>query len=307
MIKYRISVFVLRGLGLLLLCAALLKGHELLTLPVANKDLWSYRPFLIFQVEAELALGLWLLSGLWKRLAWWISLLCFGVFCGVTLYKAMTGAASCGCFGRIHIDPWITLLTIDVPAVLLLLLFPIKKRRNPQTQMRGCQRGYVFAMFMLLCALLGVTTAGLVMHEPQKVTAAFEVLEPQTWTSQTLPILPHVDIAERLKQGNWLIMLFHHDCPDCARALPEFQQIAENFVGNEDTLQLALIEIPPYGYDADVQNSACLLGHMDASKKWLVVTPAVLLITHGRVHLAWEEGFMPTFDTVLAQVAGMME
>jgi hypothetical protein len=40
---------VLKVLGLLLLVAAVLKGHELLTVPVANTDLWSWRPFLIFQ------------------------------------------------------------------------------------------------------------------------------------------------------------------------------------------------------------------------------------------------------------------
>ena len=43
------SDVVLKVLGLLLLTAAALKGHELLTAPVANRDLWSWRPFLIFQ------------------------------------------------------------------------------------------------------------------------------------------------------------------------------------------------------------------------------------------------------------------
>ena len=98
-------------------------------------------------------------------------------------------------------------------------------------------------------------------------------------------------------------MLFHHDCPDCAQALPEFHQIAENFMGNEELLRLALIEVPPYGYDTDVHDSACALGHLDESKKWLVVTPSVLLVTDGTVHLAWEDGFMPSFDTVLEQIA----
>ena len=85
---------VLKVLGLLLLTAAVLKGHELLTVPMANNDVWTWRPFLIFQVEFELALGIWLLSGLFKRLAWLAALLCFALFCGVSLYKALTGAAS---------------------------------------------------------------------------------------------------------------------------------------------------------------------------------------------------------------------
>ena len=82
--RFSASDIVLKVLGLLLLTAAVLKGHELLTVPVANQDLWSWRPFLIFQVEFELALGIWLLSGVFKRLGWLVGLLCFGLFCGET-------------------------------------------------------------------------------------------------------------------------------------------------------------------------------------------------------------------------------
>jgi hypothetical protein len=88
------SDIVLKVLGLLLLTAAVLKGHELLTVPVANKDLWPWRPFLVFQVEFELALGIWLLSRSFKRLVCLASLAFFALFCGVTLCNALTGTAS---------------------------------------------------------------------------------------------------------------------------------------------------------------------------------------------------------------------
>jgi len=61
------SDIVAKLLAALLLIAAALKGWQLLTEPVANSDIWSYRPFLILTVEFELALGLWLLSGLFKK------------------------------------------------------------------------------------------------------------------------------------------------------------------------------------------------------------------------------------------------
>ncbi len=54
----RASDAVIKVLGTLLLSAAVLKGHQLLTEPVANSDIWSNRAFLIFQVEFELALGI---------------------------------------------------------------------------------------------------------------------------------------------------------------------------------------------------------------------------------------------------------
>lgn len=50
-------------MALLLLAAALLKVHQLATEPVSGKDIFSTRWVLILAVEAELALSLWLLSG----------------------------------------------------------------------------------------------------------------------------------------------------------------------------------------------------------------------------------------------------
>jgi hypothetical protein len=49
----RVSDIVIKLLGALLLAAAVLKGWQLLTEPVANSDIWSYRPFLILTVELE--------------------------------------------------------------------------------------------------------------------------------------------------------------------------------------------------------------------------------------------------------------
>ena len=110
--------------GVVLLVAALLKGQELLTVPSANHDIWTYRPFLVFQVVFELILAVWILSGLWKQATWCVTAACFFVFSCVTCYKGFIGADSCGCFGKIHVNPWITLGLIDLPLLIALLTFP---------------------------------------------------------------------------------------------------------------------------------------------------------------------------------------
>ena len=114
---------IMKLLGVLLIIAAVLKGCQLLTVPMANNDIWSYRPFLILTVEFELALAIWLLSGLFKKAAWLAVLSCFALFSVITFYKAITGYASCGCFGSVHVNPWITLLAIDLHAVIALSIF----------------------------------------------------------------------------------------------------------------------------------------------------------------------------------------
>ena len=57
-------------LGLILLTAAALKGHQLATEPVAETGVLSSRWFLIGGVEFELFFGLWLTSGLQPPRAW---------------------------------------------------------------------------------------------------------------------------------------------------------------------------------------------------------------------------------------------
>ncbi|MHC4865242.1 MAG: hypothetical protein ACYTEX_14235 [Planctomycetota bacterium] len=67
-----------------LVVAAGLKVWQLLTEPSGNTDIWSYRPLLIFQVEFEPALAIWLLCGLFKKAARLAAISCF---CAVFVYS----------------------------------------------------------------------------------------------------------------------------------------------------------------------------------------------------------------------------
>ena len=199
---------VLKLLGALLLVAAVLKGYELLTEPVANTDIWSNRYFLIFTVEFELALAIWLLSGLFKKVAWFVAITCFIVFSCVTLYKALAGFGSCGCFGKVHINPWITLFVVDIPVIAFLAVFKprtitIKSIIRPLELFRPFP-GISYLIVLVIAGLLSITasTFALVLNEPAVVSATYEVLEPETWIGQKLPVIENIDIAEQLKTGN---------------------------------------------------------------------------------------------------------
>ena len=37
------------------------------------------------------------------------------------------------------------------------------------------------------------------------------------------PLLDYVDVGETLKDGKWLVVLYHHDCPKCMEEIPRFQ------------------------------------------------------------------------------------
>jgi hypothetical protein len=320
------SNIVLKILGLLLVAAAVLKGHELLTVPVANQDLWSWRPFLIFQIEFELALGIWLLSGLFKPLAWLAALACFALFCGVTLYKALTGAASCGCFGTVHVNPWITLFAVDLPAVIALSLFRPRlavaallsfSRRLPSAVADGrdsIRRAIAeFARPMpslrrftataaLGLAILSITTPILALNKPAAVTTSYQVLEPETWIGKELPILEYIDIGGTLEKGIWLLLFYHYDCPDCRRVIPRYEHMAHSLSGGQNPVGIALIAVPPYGPTPVSPHSACAGGQLAGVKEWFITTPATVLTYNATILAAWEIE-TPDFSSIKSHIA----
>ena len=309
------SDIILKALGVLFLTAAVLKAHELLTTPVANKDLLSWRPFLIFQVEFELAIGIWLLSGILKPLVWLIALACFSLFSMITFYKGIAGYASCGCFGSVHVNPWITLFVIDLPAVIALSLFRpslslwsflsfLRKQESIKSIIKEFLTPLPSLKSFVITVVIGITTLGittpiLAFNEPPKSTSRYEVLEPETWVGQKLPILEHIDIQEQLNSGNWLILLYNHDCPDCQEAIPQYQRMAEDLAGNEDFLRIVLVEVPPYYRERlSEQSPVCRHGRLSDIKQWFVTTPCVLLLADRHILQVWQND-APDLNKVL--------
>ena len=149
--------------------------------------------------------------------------------------------------------------------------------------------------------ILGVTAPILALNEPVKVTSSYEVLEPETWIGKELPILEYIDIAETLKKGTWLVLLYHYDCPDCGWAIPMYEKMARELEGNEEFMRIALIAVPPYGRGPVSENCPCTLGRLPETKEWFVTTPAVALLTDGQVTSAWEEK-APDFETIIQKM-----
>ena len=288
---------------MLLLTAAVLKGHELLTVPVANKDLFSWRPFLIFQVEFELAMAIWLLSGVFKRLAWLAALACFCLFCCVTLYKGLTGAASCGCFGRVHVNPWITLLAVDLPSVLSLAL--CRPERHDDIIIASRMRVVVSLLSFLIVGVGGGSL--LALFKPAYGLPAggnttihrYMLLDPESWIGKPFALADYIDIGSGLKTGRWLLILHRQGCRECQKLVSCRRDIATEVI--QFDARLAFIAIPPYGKEIDEDNSMYSLGRLSPDRKWIVTTPAIVVLNEGRVVFS-VEGKEPSMETVFARL-----
>ncbi|MHC4397408.1 MAG: MauE/DoxX family redox-associated membrane protein, partial [Planctomycetota bacterium] len=190
--------------------------------PIVDNYIWIHRPL-------ELVLGIWLLSCRSKKTAWLAALLCFALFSVVPLYKSTTGAVSCGCFGSVYTNPRITLLAIYLPAMIALLMFrPGREKLSARPSILRFT-----AIFAVGLIILGIATPVLAFNEPAGVTCSYEVLKPKTRVGKELSILEYIDIAESLKEGNRLVLLYHYDCPDCIETIPEYEQMARDLTGDK--------------------------------------------------------------------------
>ena len=298
----RTGSIILKLLGLLLIVAAALKWHQLYTAPVPGNTIWTYRPFLIAQFTGELAFGLWLISPYLRKPAWLMALLCFIFFFAVTLYKWITGADSCGCFGEVHVAPWKTLFFIDLPAIIALILFGPKKLEPWFTPPPSWRRLAIYVVFCL--ALLAAGTISLALHEPQ-------ARKPSGELGQRLQILDSIDVADTIGTGNWLLFFYRHNCDDCHEAMPRYLEFARQFGQTEGFLRVAFIAIPavddePIEDELVEPDPAWLLGKLDDDEEWFVSTPVIVLLSDGIVTYAIE-GEAPDTNELLEKYLAIVD
>jgi len=106
----------------LLLFAAVAKSYQFVSGSPVGSGSFESRWMVLVAVQVELAVGAWLVTGLWPRTARLVVGLLFGCFAAVSAFKAAAGHGSCGCFGEVRVSPWVT-FTLDAAVVLAVLTF----------------------------------------------------------------------------------------------------------------------------------------------------------------------------------------
>ena len=284
-------VMVLAGLFLIL--AAFLKVHQILTsyVPSVSDMAEKYAGFeffmrmldsrevMIWHVPFEIGLGVWLMSGLFRKAGWLVGLLTFVMFLGVTGYKGVNGYGDCGCFGLVKLNPWITFGFVDVPLVLLLLIFRVKGEKLLPPPWPS--KSHFWSVFVVAIIIMSGVTGYLLASEPVLPEGLPEA--GARWEK-----LDNIEVGDLLEEGMWVVLLFHEDCPNCAEAIPMYEAMAPGYAGS---VSFAYIEIPPYG---DLEESIvpedtnALVGKLDDSIEWIIQTPRVLLLVDGVVMNVWQ-------------------
>jgi hypothetical protein len=222
-----------------------------------------------------------------------VAILLFLAFADLSLYQAMSGADSCGCFGLLKINPWLT-FTLDVVIALGLGRVWIRLRADKSLNRAGvalCNARFRIAIVLALTGLVIVTL-------PQSLQSARDtssgdpgakgslvVMKPDTWVNKPLILTQYVEISADLTRGEWIVLVYHSDCPKCRDALLKYVCLAELSASKRGAPGIAFVEVPPYRVDEFTLKDA-VHGRLRDEYEWFVQTPVEIRLSGGKVRFA---------------------
>jgi hypothetical protein len=266
--------------ALILLVAASLKAYQLATEPVLGDGLFHARWFNVFVVEFELFFGTWLIFGMLPRLTWLASVGLFSVFSSISLYKAVSGETSCGCFGVVTVSPWITSVFDVVVVGLLLFVKPIGivfNIKNFYCEIVGLRKRGRIVVLAIVWLIVAVPITYIMLAVEKNVdelgyefvgadSKKMFVLEPEKWIGKEFPLLPFLDemFTNRIMEGSKDVVLFRFDCDEC-KSLIEKIKDKDSYIFVEipsEESNVPLFSVPEYM-------------SLSGSREWWVETPVV--------------------------------
>lgn len=265
--------------GVLLVASAFLKATSPLESALLESAYEVPQWAVLLAVQAEIALGAALVWDAWPRQTRRATQAAFAMFAAFSAYRAISGAESCGCFGPIRVNPWWT-LTLDASVLAVLALArPESDHRGP----RATRLALVsYAAIGGLCLALAVLVAPSEAHANPllKDVGGMTLLEPEEWTGQPFPLGEFIEPSLQLITGEWVILLYHQDCPKCQAAIPKYEALVQQHMLSTSPSVL-LVEVPPYGpkHGVDSDNHVRLTDN----REWFVQAPVEITLRDGVV------------------------
>ena len=271
--------------------AAGLKAYQLATAPLPPVvqgsvftpllGLLNERYFLMATVLGEILFALVLVTDLWRSWTWLLSLLGFSVFTLVSLMKGLSGETSCGYFGTITVNPWIT-ACLDLIIVVLLAVF----RERIDWAFPPLDGKKVLAI-LLVWFVLAVPTLFFTLSLKQQPHATLGteftapdgrqtiILEPEGWIGKEFPLFSRfaqTEGFEVLRRGTWTILIVQPDCSECKKMLADLKA--------NKTQNVAVVIIPSRTSEKMPQTPFPAFV-LDSRNAWFAETPCMVRLEEG--------------------------
>ncbi len=207
------------------------------------------------------------------------------ILAGVSGYLVIEGSDCCGCFGRLAVHPWFS-FGFNLAAIILLASTPVPLEGSDGLSAKPVRfllaaGAAVFLSVWLMVSLPGYHAASETPIE-HKGDGTIVVLDVEQWLGKLLPVMEHIDVKEKLAHGQWIVVLYHADCPQCYEVMKQLEQ-SEGVSDRE----MAMIEVPIMsglagGPRWEVRGQL-VRGQLSEVHRWSVKTPAVLHLRDGAV------------------------
>ncbi|AQQ09353.1 hypothetical protein L21SP3_01157 [Sedimentisphaera cyanobacteriorum] len=288
-----------------LIFSAATKFKMVLSEPIVPANIFEAREFVIVQTVLITGLAIWLVCGIFRKAGWLLAVIAFIVFTLDSLYKGLSGAASCGCFGGVTVNPWITVFAINLPVLILLTLFrPQGEKLLPPPWPNA---RHLVSTALPTALLIASVSWTMVHFEPPAETEDYLYVEEEKWEGEYFEYLYDISIADQLAEGLSIMLFYHNDCPNCREAIPVYEEFNQVMQASGQDVKVAFIHLPSQGSSAPdpvPQDTTCLTGEIVNQRQWLTATPLVIVTEDGTVLEVWENEVPMDLDKLLSAVFG---
>jgi len=269
------------AIAVLLVVTAVLKAISPEQTSMLARQLAIPAVFSLALIPAELLIA-WVLFHSGHAVAFRVASATFALLAAGSLYFVIQGFTSCGCFGFLTVSPTSTFV-MDVG--IAVLSFEVSRRMGPQSQgsMGKIRLRTVASYFLVTVPLTMYAYANLRLATDNSGTwlqSDIVILEHENWVGDSLPIRNLLSPRVNLAEGNWIVVLFHHDCPLCMEALPKYVEIAQ-----AKEVRVLLVEVPPQRKSHSSFDPA-IYATLPDDRTWLVQSPVEISLRDGIVQYA---------------------
>jgi uncharacterized membrane protein YphA (DoxX/SURF4 family) len=279
---------VLRSaVGALLVGAALMKAIY----PADVAALWRSfdLPLALVVVvsQSELAFGCLLLSGWQPRLTRFGAIAMFAVFTTFSLYRALAGYECCGCFGPVKVNPWWTTL-LDASIVTALIACPVGRTAPTRIASNPTRALVILGAFVAVSWISMfhiLRTGGFELNAKGTLLedGGLVILKPETWIGKDFALKDYLAPPIDALDGDWIVVLYHHDCPSCQEATPKYEALAGDLISRGATTRVLLIEVPPHGEAGFAERTSARHARLSDQQEWFIQTPVEILLSDSKV------------------------
>jgi len=245
---------------------------------------YSYSKTIVYlSIAIEFASAIWLISGVCLRACQWLAFCLFFGFSLMAVVLALGKESSCGCFGYLSVNPWLTFILDLVFALIFLGIRITCKGRAVRAV--AYKRFFATAVAVaLISALLAVNSLGQQLRQSRLGSAwgRHALIDTSSWDGKVFPLAQFIDDVSTVMRGENTVVLFRNNCRACLAKLDSYE------VRRRQGESLFLLSIPPHGdgskLSGDFQTSNVLpILYLSDNHRWYATTPSEIYLRNGVV------------------------